>query len=116
MPSKKIDVNKTEVPKEVKYRKLRSFNLVMGFMHLIQGILMIVLSNDTTYPIFTNYLKFDTATMSCHPIRTGLCFKIWSGCGGIPADLGVGTFQPGHIWLQLVYPQSGEGDESCAVL
>jgi hypothetical protein len=67
MPSKKIDVNRTEVPKEVKYRKLRSFNLVMGFMHLIQGILMIVLSNDTTYPIFTNYLKFDTATMSLSP-------------------------------------------------
>ena len=67
MPHQKADVRKTEVPKEVKYRKLRSFNLVMGFLHLIQGILMIVLSNDTTYPIFTNFLKFDTATMSLSP-------------------------------------------------
>jgi hypothetical protein len=28
---------------------------------------MILLSNDTTYPVFTNYLKFDTTTMSLTP-------------------------------------------------
>ena len=27
---------------------LRRFNAIMGFLHLVQGILMIVLSNDTT--------------------------------------------------------------------
>jgi hypothetical protein len=32
---------------------------VMGFLHLIQGILMIALSNATTYPIYTSFLKFD---------------------------------------------------------
>lgn len=31
----------------------------MGFLRLIQGVLMIVLSNDKTYPIFSNFLKFD---------------------------------------------------------
>ncbi len=41
---------------------LRRFNAIMGFLHLVQGILMIVLSNDTTYPIYTNFLKFD----ECH--------------------------------------------------
>lgn len=41
------------------YRGLRRFNAFMGLLHLIQGILMIVLSNDTTYPIYTNYLRFD---------------------------------------------------------
>jgi len=46
---------------------LRRFNIVMGFLHLLQGILMIVLSNDTTYPIFTNFLKFDQATFSLVP-------------------------------------------------
>jgi hypothetical protein len=46
---------------------LRRFNIVMGFLHLLQGILMIVLSNDTTYPIFTNFLKFDRATFSLVP-------------------------------------------------
>ena len=39
----------------------------MGFLHLIQGILMIVLSNDTTYPIYTNFLKFNTESFSLLP-------------------------------------------------
>ncbi len=46
---------------------LRRFNIVMGFLHLLQGILMIILSNDTTYPIFTNFLKFDRVTFSLVP-------------------------------------------------
>jgi len=49
------------------YQGLRRFNLVMAFLHLVQGILMIVLSNDTTYPIYTNYLKFDLAARSLVP-------------------------------------------------
>ncbi len=49
------------------YRGLRRFNLVMGFLHLVQGILMIVISNDTTYPILYNYLKFDLATRTLTP-------------------------------------------------
>jgi hypothetical protein len=49
------------------YRGLRRFNLVMGFLHLVQGIAMIMLSNDTTYPIFTNFLKFDVATRTLTP-------------------------------------------------
>jgi hypothetical protein len=52
---------------ESKYRGLRRFNLAMGFLHLVQGILMIVISNNTTYPIWTNFLKFDRATFSLTP-------------------------------------------------
>ena len=52
---------------EQKYVKLRRFNLVMGFLHLIQGIFMIWVSNDTTYPIFTNFLKFDLDSFSLVP-------------------------------------------------
>jgi hypothetical protein len=44
---------------EKTFRGLRRFNAVMGVLHLIQGILMIVLSNDTTYPFTTSYLAFD---------------------------------------------------------
>ena len=47
-----------------KYNGLRRFNLVMGFLHLVQGILMIVLSNDKAYPIYTSFLKFDLTKMS----------------------------------------------------
>jgi len=52
---------------EKKFLGLRRFNLVMGFMHLIQGILMLVLSNDRTYPIYSNFLKFDVAKLSLVP-------------------------------------------------
>ncbi|MBN2556594.1 MAG: heliorhodopsin HeR [Anaerolineales bacterium] len=55
-----------ERPDQV-FRGLRRFNAIMGFLHLLQGILMIVLSNDTTYPIFTNYLRFDLDTFSLTP-------------------------------------------------
>jgi hypothetical protein len=50
-----------------KLRGLRRFNAIMGILHLVQGILMIVLSNDTTYPVYTNYLRFDTDTFSLTP-------------------------------------------------
>ena len=52
---------------ESTFTGLRRFNLIMGFLHLIQGIFMIFVSNDKTYPIFTNYLTFDIATRSLKP-------------------------------------------------
>ena len=55
-----------EAPEKT-YTGLRRFNLIMGFLHLVQGIFMIVVSNDTTYPIFTNYLRFDINTFSLTP-------------------------------------------------
>jgi hypothetical protein len=57
-----------EIQAEKKFKNLRTFNLVMGFLHLIQGAFMILVSNDTTYPIFTNYLNFDIATFSLKPV------------------------------------------------
>ncbi|MBN1200566.1 MAG: heliorhodopsin HeR [Anaerolineae bacterium] len=44
---------------EKTFRNLRLFNLMMGVFHVIQGILMLVLSNDFTVPINTYFLKFD---------------------------------------------------------
>jgi hypothetical protein len=52
---------------EKTFHRLRRFNAVMGFLHLVQGILMIVLSNDTTYPIYTNFLRFDLDTFALTP-------------------------------------------------
>ena len=34
------------------YSKLRRFNLIMGFLHLIQGVFMWVVSNDTNIHCF----------------------------------------------------------------
>ena len=58
-----------------KYRGLRRFNVIMGFLHLVQGVFMILVSNDTTYPIFTNYLNFDPATSSLIP-NTQLFYEL----------------------------------------
>lgn len=52
---------------EKKFLGLRRFNVIMGFLHLVQGVFMIIVSNDTTYPIFTNFLSFNTETFSLAP-------------------------------------------------
>jgi hypothetical protein len=58
-----------------KYAGLRRFNAVMGVLHLVQAIVMTLLSNDTTYPIFTNYLTFDLETFSLTP-NPQLAYKL----------------------------------------
>lgn len=58
---------KIQIVDESKIKRLRRFNAIMGGLHLIQGILMIILSNDTTYPVYTNFLKFDLETFSLNP-------------------------------------------------
>jgi hypothetical protein len=50
-----------------RFTGLRRFNAVMGLLHLVQGIAMIFISNDTTYPIYTNFLRFDIDTFSLTP-------------------------------------------------
>lgn len=50
-----------------KYTRLRRFNAIMGGLHLIQGILMIVLSNDTVYPIYSFFLTFDREAFKLLP-------------------------------------------------
>ena len=52
---------------DARFDGLRRFNLIMGALHLIQGLFMWIVSNDTSYPIFTNFLSFDTATLSLKP-------------------------------------------------
>ncbi|NLT38497.1 MAG: heliorhodopsin HeR [Methanomassiliicoccus sp.] len=56
-----------ESTEEVKLRNLRRFNAVMAAVHFLQGILILVLSNNVTLPIKTYYLNFDTVTQSLVP-------------------------------------------------
>lgn len=53
---------------QAKFNSLKRFNLIMGALHLVQGVFMWVVSNDTTYPIYTNYLNFNTETLSLSPV------------------------------------------------
>ena len=55
---------KTEMDENIKYKKLRNFNAVMGFFHFVQFGLMIALSNDTTLPVTASHLEFNPATSS----------------------------------------------------
>jgi hypothetical protein len=47
-----------------KIKKLRRFNLIMGFLHLVQSVFMFIITLvvDTpgeTYPVYSNYLTFN---------------------------------------------------------
>jgi len=85
-----------------RFTGLRRFNLIMGFLHFIQGIFMILVSNDTTYPIFTNYLSFDIATRSLQP-NTELFYQVPFG----PAVAGFLLISAvAHFYLATVgYPR-----------
>lgn len=50
------------------FTNLRIFNLVMGFLHLLQGTLMLVLSNDTKYALTTSFLRFNPN--AAEPVRS----------------------------------------------
>ena len=50
-----------------KYKNLRIYNIIMGCFHFIQGVLMVVLSNDFKLPVNTSYLKFDLTTFTLQP-------------------------------------------------
>ena len=87
---------------EAKYASLKRFNLAMGTLHLVQGILMLVLSNDSTLPITASYVTYDVATEEFVSTQTTL-FDLWLGPAvamfmfiSAIAHYSVGTF--GNDW------------------
>jgi hypothetical protein len=52
--------------------RLRQFNVAMGVLHLVQGILMLVLSSDFSLPITTSFLRFDVAANKLVPMQDTL--------------------------------------------
>lgn len=52
--------------------RLRTLNIIAGFLHLVQAIIIVVLSVDFTLPISASYLAFDPATQSLAPATTHL--------------------------------------------
>lgn len=75
---------------EIKLKKLKKFNLIMGLLHLIQAIIMFFLASNVIQTIAEfqpsitqNYLSFDTATQSLEPasrVIFDLPFGILVGC------------------------------------
>ena len=50
------------------FTRLKTFNLVMGFLHLIQGSLMLLLSNDFTLPLTYSTPVFNEVTQTISPV------------------------------------------------
>jgi hypothetical protein len=75
---------------EIKLKKLKKFNLIMGLLHLIQAIIMFFLASSVIQTIAEfqpsitqNYLSFNTATQSLEPasrVIFDLPFGILVGC------------------------------------
>lgn len=53
-------------------KRLRTLNIIAGFLHLIQAVTVLVLSVDFTLPISGSYLAFDAASQSLAPATTSL--------------------------------------------
>jgi hypothetical protein len=58
------EIAQKDVAFDNKVGKLRRFNLIMGFLHLVQSVFMVIITLvvDTpgeTYPVYSNYLTFN---------------------------------------------------------
>ncbi|MDG6220244.1 MAG: heliorhodopsin HeR [Candidatus Thermoplasmatota archaeon] len=53
---------------DTKFAKIKNFNLIMGFLHFIQGSMMLALSNDFSLPVQVRYLEFDPVARALVPM------------------------------------------------
>ncbi len=53
---------------EARFVRLRIYNLLMGFLHLAQAIIVLILSNNFTLPITTSFLSFLPETGKLWPV------------------------------------------------
>jgi len=58
--------------KDIKFKKLRRFNIIMGFFHLIQGGLMLFLSSNFSLPVTSSFQVFDTTLNKLVPLHDTL--------------------------------------------
>jgi hypothetical protein len=55
---------------ETPFRRLRAYNLIMGCLHLAQGVVIILLSNNFKLPITTSFLTLDPSLGKLWPSTT----------------------------------------------
>jgi hypothetical protein len=53
---------------DIRFRKLRTFNAVMGVIHMIQGIIMLILSNSFTLPLTYSRPVYNAVTNTISPV------------------------------------------------
>jgi hypothetical protein len=59
---KKVKITSNTKTKD--FNKLRRWNMTMAILHALQGIAVLVLARDVTFPINTSYLTLDTINSS----------------------------------------------------
>ena len=67
-----------EESEERKFTSLRRFNAAMAVLHAVQGVLVLVLSNDNTLPITASYVDYDPVTETFISTQTTLA-DLWLG-------------------------------------
>ncbi len=71
VPAGTCDPDKVECftqEEDVRFKKLRTFNAVMGVIHMLQGILMLVLSNAFTLPLNFTRPEYNAVTNTISPV------------------------------------------------
>lgn len=71
VPAGTCDPNKVECftdTGDARFKKLRIFNAVMGVVHLIQGFLMLILSNAFTLPLTYTHPEYNAVTNTISPV------------------------------------------------
>lgn len=69
------------------FTRLRKYNLFMGFLHLVQGLIILALTNDTKFSLTTNYLDFSN-------------IEIPEG-GGRPENVDFNTIGTPDVWFDV---------------
>ncbi len=95
-------MSEIQQPDKLSFPRLRRFNVIMGALHLIQGLAMVIFSNETSYPVYSTFLTFNTELFKLEP-KLDLIYELRFG----PA---VGAFllisSVAHFYLAtLGYPR-----------
>jgi len=79
--------------------RLRKFNIIAGFLHLVQAVTVLVLSKEFTLPISGGFLTFDPASQSLEP-TTEVLFNL-----SLPLLIAVFLFlsAAAHFFIATVY-------------
>lgn len=70
---------KTPITLNQKFKKLNKWNYAMGLLHFLQGVAVVLLASDVTFPIRTNYLTLASISADGMPNlvpATSLVFEV----------------------------------------
>jgi len=85
-----MDNNPIDQEQEGKFKNLRKWNLSMFFLHLAQGIIMLVISSSFAVPVTTSYVEYNTLTQKLGTVLSTL------------GDVRIGPLVAGFLFLSAL--------------